>query len=101
MGNKISIKSNDNVSSLRKIKTKDEEYYVDSKGVKQGLYIKYKLGKKYIEYNYVNDLLEGECKEYYSPSGNIYKKYNCCRNFVRGEYTTYDDLGNVQFNYIK
>ncbi len=63
-------------------------------GKKEGPYKKYECGILTVACNYVNDMLEGEYKQYY-PDGQISMVHNYVNNKIHGESIHYFRSGKV------
>jgi hypothetical protein len=79
-----------------------EEFYKDSKGLKQGEAIRYYTsGSIEIKSNYVNDTLDGAFEEYY-PNGQLKIRTAFIRGVQNGELVEYFDDGKIkqEANYV-
>lgn len=86
---------------LKKIETfyKDgkvkEQYFVDSKGLKQGMYVLfYENGNKKMEIAFRNGVKEGRSTSWHS-NGKVNEEGYFRGNKRSGKYIAYDEMGNV------
>ena len=67
-------------------------------GKKSGVYYKYERGKIVHEMTYMDDVIHGPFKRYYS-NGNVQEESNYANGVLDGQALWYDQQGNVTIEY--
>ena len=93
----------DNKESLTLVKNDSHRYYVDSQGRTQGKSIGFAgTAFKLFEYNYVDNLKDGECIIYWYGINIIQFKFNYSKGLLEGETIVYYESGKIKYkgNYV-